>query len=243
MEQSKVILGNFYYPAQVVGISKDKGKQVSTKLIMGFENNSNAPLIYSKLYSDIFYLLLLYDVLVIDLLSIPYFINFFGFKDFIFLLNNDCIKIIFDSGYSSALTPNGNIYEAIFFYRVNEDKTLDNIGVIEDKLKNIHNHKSYSSNVLYLIEKNSIIFNNEDISSTIHKELDYDLLNQNVTNYFNIISKDRNNIRTPDVYKILRLLHLNKFLVYSKKFECDNVIVDGLAHEYLNQKVSPILKS
>ena len=219
------------------------GGPEKTKLIAGFDDKSSAKTIYNKVYSDIFYLLLLYDTLVIDLLSVPYFVDFFGFKDFIYLLNHDCIKVIFDSGFQSVLAPNESLYEAIFIHVVQKDKSFDNIKILNNKLKNIIKSNEYLKPTLYLVEKNSLRLQSENISTKIHSEIDYDLLNQNITKSFNISAQNKISIPPSDAYKVLRLLHLNKFLVYASEFNCNDLMVDGIAHHYLNLKTSPILKS
>jgi hypothetical protein len=93
------------------------------------------------------------------------------------------------------------------------------------------------------VENNLIEYDKiKKTESLIVEELNYDLRNKNLTDSFNIKSLNSKKIHVNDIYKILRILNLNKTIIYASELGIESFITDGEVSNYLLKKLTPSLK-
>ncbi len=94
-----------------------------------------------------------------------------------------------------------------------------------------------------LVSDNSIFLgDHKSLGDLICREVDNDLRNPFLRETLGLVTVDRQKISPPDVYKILRLFHINHGLAYSCEFKTTTVITDAALGDIWQAKLSPLLQ-
>lgn len=242
---NKILLGNFPYFSQHVTANKQDDPAFKVSFVHGFNFAALDPrILYPQLAGSLFQAILVHDVIAIDLQEVDYLVRIFGFADALKLLQSGCIEIINDGGFTSALRQIGKTFEVIFVTDGSGDAPPASLTRFEKKLRRGFASDSVAVNSLLLqIEQHQKIVVHQDATEALQKEIDYDLRNQNLTTAQRISSKERTEILPTDVYKILRLLFINKSLYLSSLIGALSLKVDGAIEPVLNEKLSPVFRS
>jgi hypothetical protein len=117
-------------------------------------------------------------------------------------------------------------------------------GRVERNLRKIHPTNTNEVNVLLLqMEKHQKTLDSQGTTEILQKEIDYDLQNQNITVAQGISSKQHTEIMPSDIYKVLRLLFINKSLFLSNAIGAVALRMDGAVESVLKHKLSPVVQS
>lgn len=159
-------------------------------------------------------------------------------------MQSGCFEIIDHGGFTPALRQDGSKYEVIFVTDGGVGQSRAYWERVEKHLRRDHPTKSKEINALLLqAEAHQNSFDRQGAMEILQKEIDYDLRNQNITTAQGIISKQRNEILPTDVYKVLRLLFINKSLWLSNSIGAVALKMDGAVESVLNEKISPIMQA
>jgi hypothetical protein len=96
---------------------------------------------------------------------------------------------------------------------------------------------------MVLASKNTLKVPYDDVHNLITEELRYDFNNHNLIRTLGLVSEDPDKIKKQDILKVLRLVNVNKGLIYGHKAHADDIILDGAAQHYLSLKMSPVYKN
>ncbi len=239
---NKIILNNFPRQAQTATMQKinDKGAVVDVvEVISSFGQPGSRNQIISRLSSDILMALLVHETLSIPIYNVQDFVQTFGFDDTVKLLRSGCLEILDDNALNPVLKKYPDRCEPMVF--VNLDNSFDEL---EKRMQ--EHHPSDKKKISILMTEVEAHVNKiqrlDQIENTILSEVDYDLRNQNLTDFMQIISNSRTAINYSDTYKILRLLDINKCFAYADEIKADSLLLDGGAQAILSAKLSPLLR-
>lgn len=216
------------------------------EIVHGFE--SSAPLqravICPRIASDILQALLIHDRVAIELNAVTALVQTFGFANTVKLLQSECFEIIDHNGFNPVLAKEGPKYSVVFL----QDSGVNGIesaalNRLEGKLQKYSNQKTEINLLMLEVDRNRRSLDLDKEQAIFNKEIDYDLQNQNLTETYNIVSKNHEEINPADIYKVLRLLNINKNLFLSHCIGAVAVKLDGEAKSTLRQKISPVLQS
>lgn len=162
------------------------------------------------------------------------------------LLQSNTIKIIDDNGLDIGLLVDANNKKFISFQ--------ENCYMYPDHTKAEHFNSSFEylvfqankapipveikNALLYNVERKTIFFDIDEIIEKIKKEMDYDLLNKNITDYLNI---NPNQLEETEMEKIGGLFSLardNQAMLYSAILKTDNLICEANSFRNYQKKIS-----
>jgi len=227
--QTKIFFNSFPEEFQEVKTNKET-------IIKGFVHKDSLIKNNKDISRNIITSILIHDKISLTRLDSLYLIDYFGIEDFLKLLDMHILEIVDDNDLFIGLVQKDNRFDVNIFNMANSDR-------FERILENtIGSQKNRKNKILYEIESNSIKINNIQVNEQILQEIDYDLNNLNYKNHYNINSNNRENILTLDVIKIIRTMHANKALIYSKNIDATNISVDMEANHILETKLNPSTK-
>lgn len=221
--------------------TKDTSKKLN--VIYGFNNIFSHETWKLETVSNLLSLLLIYDKIAITIWDIKLLVNIFGLEDINILLNEDIFEVIADDNFLPILKINDKKYEAIFVSSLGKDDKKDG-GFSNAEIKLLEeypNERNKISEFIVKAEKNRIdIVKNMD--SLLKDESNYDLNNSNITELYGIKTDDISKIHENDIYKILRLLHANKNLIYASEIKADDLVAESEIKTILKAKITPSLR-
>jgi len=242
---NKILLNNFPYPTQHIGAKQMGGSAKPVSFIHGFETEEKPITEFRKrMASDLLQAILVHEVVSLELMDIYNLVLVFGFDDTIKLLQAGCFEIIDHRGFSSVLIQDGSKYRVDFVRDGSDtDEGRAYFNRLERNLKKAHPLKTAEVNLLMLqVEKHRNFFTLVDPEKVLTNEIDFDLQNRNLTTTNGIVSKNSKEIAPADVYKVLRLLFINKSLFLGNSLNAVAVKLDGVVKTLLQQKLSPLIQ-
>lgn len=243
---NKILLSNFPHPALRSELHKRERDSVQVHMLHGFEGPADRNEYIPRVRSDVLTSLVIHDQMCLEIAHLSSLLEAFGFEDLITLLKEGCFEIIDDDGLQPMVVGDGiNKYKTGTARLLSEGGTRahDSFGRLEKiLLKDIPDHGNEIRALLLQAEAHSVRLENFDrIGNTILNELQYDLKNGNLTESLGIESRDRKDIRVPDIRKVLRLLFVDTSLVYAIENKANCLSIEGGVKAILSQKLSPVL--
>lgn len=243
---NKILIDNFPYPSQAGVFQKLDDPSVQMEIVHGFEPRRPMPraIICPRIASDVLQALLIHDRVAIELHAVTDLIQVFGFANTIRLLQSECLEIIDHNGFNPVLAKEGQKYSVVFLQdsgvNSNQNAALNRL---EGKIQKYSNQKTEINLLMLEVDRNRKLLDLGTEQAIFNKEIDFDLQNQNLTKAYNIVSKNHEEINPSDIYKVLRLLNINKSLFLSNYIGAVAIKVDGGAKSVLRQKISPVVQS
>lgn len=244
---NKILVSNFPYPSQQFVLQHQDDPSLRLTIVHGFE--SRKPLqrseICPRIASDILQAVLIHDCVAVELDAVYDLVQTFDFSNTIKLLQAGCFELIDHGGFNPALMKGKSKYGLLFLDGATIRSARSSLERLESHLSKKYPENKTEINLLMLqVEKHRKIVNlqKDETESIFKKEIDFDLQNQNMVTAYGFSSKSHNEIEPADVYKVLRLLFINKFLLLSNLAGALAVKVDGEAKSLLQQKISPIVQ-
>lgn len=241
---SKILLNNYQPTPHVITGKPFKSKGDEISFVVGFSIDKDQKKARLDIISDIISTLLICDKLFIPLYQVPLLLKALKEDDVFTLLRNDALVIINDRNLNPTIIIEDKLtYKAsCLFLSEPDDGGKDTLQDIEEKWQKQNLlHKDLLDQIIVLLSKKMVIIDAKNIGRMIENEIDYDLRNTNLTNRMSATSTSRENINPNDIYKILRLLHINKGLAYASILGLDTVLIDSEIRPILNDKIAPIL--
>lgn len=252
----KILINNFDYPFWHFGgkffeyCNYSKGIQD----VKSFQVLATSKQNKQKIISDIFTSILIYDKLCISIDNFFSLMDILGYEDIVKLLQNKVIEVFDDGGYTPIVILNKNGYaEFRSRHGLKESLLPDEWEPFQNLEETINFHcedcqslaidKENRIRLQLLIEKNSSNCEHHSWSQIklISQELKYDLRNNNLVQEFGLKSEDIQYILPQDIYKILRLAHLNRGLINAHQINATSIAIDASAQSTLAAKLSPTL--
>lgn len=243
---NKILIDNFPYPSQAGVFQKVGEPSVRLEIVHGFESPAPIPrvVICPRIVSDILQALLIHDRVAVELTHVTGLVQAFGFANTIRLLQSNCFEIIDDNRFNPVLAKGDPNYGVIFFQDGSADKNKNvSLNHLEQKLRTYSKQEAEINLIMLQVEQNRQTLDLGKEEAIFKREIDYDLQNQNLTKAYDISSKNHTEINPTDIYKVLRLLNINKSLFLSHHIGAVAVKLDGGAKSILRQKISPVLQS
>lgn len=238
---SSLYINTLPNPLQNVTALSEAKKTIKFKI--GFENDMPLNELRKKFLPDIVSALLLHDQLIMNTKHVMYLTDILGIEDTIKLLRADIIKSIDDYGLSFAAVDENSHFHLIGFRDTSAThKPQSGAEWLEDRLiKHKKVSKAKTDLILINVERNNMSLPN-DVEEIIQRETTYDLQNQNLTSNYGLLTTELSQIHTADLYKVLRIVNLNRALVYSAITNTNNIAIDAEARTIVEQKISPVLQ-
>ena len=215
---SNILLNNFQSIPQVMTIRFDeptKGKD-TIDFIAGFSIKRDPKSAKLDFLSEIITTILICDKVYIPVYDLSFLIKVFNEQDILTLLRNTILVPIHDHNLEPviAIEDKNRLSATSIHFLMPDNGGKDALAEVEEKWQRRKILSQDSLNQLVLIlSKGMVSIDVRKVSQLIEKELDYDLQNANLTSRMRIATTSREDIKPNDVYKILRLLHINKGLL------------------------------
>lgn len=239
---SSVYINNLPNPSQQITVAKvDSDRSLDMKV--GFESDIRLSELRSKYLTEVITSLLLHDKMFLNTKHLLYLVDILGLDDTLKLLKADIIGLIDDKGLSFGVIDKKSHYVLVNFYDVtNKHGELNGIQWLEDRLIGHRKFDKVKSNLILINSERNNKFLDSNVNDIIKKETAYDLNNFNLTKSYGLTTHSLENISNADIYKILRIVNINRGLIYSSFVNTNNINIDGDAKSIIELKISPILQ-
>jgi len=240
--KNNVLISNFPTPSadKMLAVQYDGSKHVEL-YHCGFDCSYTRIEKNNKIIQNILIGLLVHDEIYLTFQDFNKLFDVFPAGDILALLESSLLNII----------PDGNILPAIPNH---EPRKFGTLRSIEDNQqfeffeRNVSENKTIplksKQNIIQYAE-NSIVPNNlssEKVDTLLTKEISTDLQNENTKSILGLKSHSIEDLDPIDVYKILRIAHMCKSLLYQQFFNIASATIDGYCNDYLNAKSSLLNK-
>jgi len=242
---NKILLNNFPKVSEVAHVVDQTNKGKEFDIIYGFDLTKDLLELKTNVVSQIITSLLIHDKIVVNTPEFMSFLNIFGIDNTLKILRENIIELINDHGLSVFARINkGEIYEVRPFSLVsNSGDDLSSLSYLEERLSTQIADKNKINQLMVLLSKNLINLNISEVYKLLDEEINYDLNNKNVINNYGLNSNNYESIHKNDIYKVLRISHINKGLIFSSLSGANNILIEAEIQKILEYKISPSIQT
>lgn len=229
----EVLIYNF--PQRQRGIELQL-KENLVSAIYGFDITTDFRELLTNATSNLISSLLIHEKIYVPLIDFINIVDIFGLKNTMKLLENDILTFIDDNKFTPLLARGTQSFYVSFM--AGEDDFLSQLE--REHSGEFQSERELFSNVLTIIDRKRLLSDFRRFPDTIITELKYDLNNKYITKQHDIQSPDPSSISISDIYKVLRMLFLNKMLCQALEFRIKNLLIEGEAMSFLTGKFTPL---
>ncbi len=216
-------------------------------IVTGYDFKMMHDYVVKQIGSSFISSLLVHDKIIINESNILDVIKVFDIDDLNCLVRMNLLSIIPNFHLNPVLKKEKyGVYKADFLdFGVKKINIIKGpLDYLEYKLVESKDYTNREINQLILnLDETKIVLNDKEIKENIIKELSFDLANGLIKTELNLESCYTDQIKREELFKILRLMELNKTLVISSTVNTKNFIVDGAIKTLIPHKFSPLVKN
>lgn len=238
---NKVYIDTYTYSVKPQNVVTTKGKPL--EIIMGVSTDKYSDEEHYQQYVNFINSLLIHDKIVVRQYALEFLIVLFGVESIISLFKNKRLEVFDNTNKHPVLLPDGKFYKlrSIENYDTGNLQTTDTLE--KRLLYKYQDKKKQIDELMQLIESNSIFVDLEKVAKESSIEIESDLNNAEFRKQFLIDSTSHNEIKPPDIYKILRLDYINRTLLYSFNSGSINTVAESSTEKILTLKYNSFISN